>query len=579
MAAATTVSAISFAVATAVFVAIDAESLLQLTNPWFWLLAGATLFGSVAGNLRGVALATCVTLLVPADRRDRANGRVGTVNGMAFAITSVFSGLVIGYLGMGWALYGTLTLTVAALVHLQGIHIDEPEPDPASPSASSVDIKGALDAIRGVPGLSLLIFLAAFNNLLGGVFLALIDPYGLSLVSVQAWGFLWGFISLAMILGGLAVAKFGLGPRPLRVLLGGNLIAWTVCAAFTLQSSIVLLGAGMVIWMFLMPSIEASEQTVLQRLIPYERQGRVFGFAQLVENAASPITAFLMAPLAEAVFMPLMTDGAGADAIGSWFGTGEERGLALLFTIAGILGVMNTLLVWRSRSYHRLRPAGRPRSMPMTPNPRPRRSRTGPKPPRVRWSDATRRGFDQWAAATTSAMSLAVRSAWASQSSRGALGRGVGHHLHQLHGHVGGLARPRHGVALHVDEVGAAGQRGPSGAVGHEGVAGGQHRRGRRVQHDLARELLADQGAEGGVVDVVLDHAADPVHALPAVVEGAGGADVEDPRRAALGDGTAHRDGGTDLADAGEHDVDAPQVGGLLADGHHHEQFSHGSHA
>jgi DHA3 family multidrug efflux protein-like MFS transporter len=354
MAAATTVSAASFAVATAVFVAIDAESLLQLTNPWFWLLAGATLFGSVAGTLRGVALSTCVTLLVPAERRDRANGRVGTVNGLAFAITSVFSGLVIGYLGMGWALYGTLALTVASLVHLHTIHIDEPEPDPASASASSVDIKGAIVAIRAVPGLGLLIFLAAFNNLLGGVFLALIDPYGLSLVSVQAWGFLWGFISLAMIAGGLAVARYGLGPSPLKVLLGGNLIAWTVCALFTVQSSIVLLGAGMVIWMFLMPAIEASEQTVLQRLIPYERQGRVFGFAQLVENAASPITAFLMAPLAETVFMPLMTDGAGADAIGSWFGSGPERGLALLFTVAGLLGMVNTILVWRSRSYHRL---------------------------------------------------------------------------------------------------------------------------------------------------------------------------------------------------------------------------------
>jgi DHA3 family multidrug efflux protein-like MFS transporter len=52
--------------------------------------------------------------------------------------------------------------------------------------------------------------------------------------------------------------------------------------------------------------------------------------------------------------MPFMTDGAGADAIGSWFGTGEERGLALLFTVAGILGIVNTLLVWRSRSFHRL---------------------------------------------------------------------------------------------------------------------------------------------------------------------------------------------------------------------------------
>ena len=65
----------------------------------------------------------------------------------------------------------------------------------------------------------------------------------------------------------------------------------------------------MIVWLALIPVIEAAEQTVLQRAIPFERQGRVFGFAQLVENAASPLTAFLMAPLAETVFMPFMTDG------------------------------------------------------------------------------------------------------------------------------------------------------------------------------------------------------------------------------------------------------------------------------
>ena len=88
--------------------------------------------------------------------------------------------------------------------------------------------------------------------------------------------------------------------------------------------------------------IEAAEQTVLQRSIPFERQGRVFGFAQLVENAAAPLTAFLMAPLAETVFMPFMTDGRGADWIGDWFGTGPERGIALMFTLAGLLGVVVT---------------------------------------------------------------------------------------------------------------------------------------------------------------------------------------------------------------------------------------------
>ena len=160
-----------------------------------------------------------------------------------------------------------------------------------------------------MPGLTMLILLAAFNNLLAGVFMALMDAYGLELVSVETWGLLWGVISLAFIAGGLVVARFGLGPSPVRIVLAGNLVNWTVCSVFALRSSIVLVAVGMIIWLAFIPVIEAAEQTVLQRSIPFERQGRVFGFAQMVENAASPLTAFLIAPLAEAVFMPIMTDG------------------------------------------------------------------------------------------------------------------------------------------------------------------------------------------------------------------------------------------------------------------------------
>ena len=83
------------------------------------------LAGAIAGNLRSVALATTVTLLVPEDERDKANGLVGTVNGVAFAITSVFSGLAIGLLGMGAALAITIVLTVVAAVHLLTINIAE----------------------------------------------------------------------------------------------------------------------------------------------------------------------------------------------------------------------------------------------------------------------------------------------------------------------------------------------------------------------------------------------------------------------------------------------------------------------
>jgi MFS transporter, DHA3 family, multidrug efflux protein len=356
MVLATSLSAVSFGLAAVVFVAIDAGPLLQLDGPWFWILVAATLGGSVAGMMRSIAMSTCVTLLVPEDRRDRANGMVGTVTGVSFAVTSVFSGLVIGHLGMGWALYGSVALTVGCLLHLQTIHIEEAEPARVEGEATPrVDVRGALEAIRAVPGLGLLIALAAFNNLLAGVFMALMDAYGLELVSVETWGFLWGFISLAFIVGGIVVSRRGLGPRPLRLIILANLVNWAVCATFALRSSIVPLVIGMFVWLALIPVIEAAEQTVLQRSIPFERQGRVFGFAQLVENAAAPVTAFMIGPFAETVVMPSMTDGAGADVIGGWFGTGAERGLALMFTVAGLVGIVVTALIGTSRSFRRLR--------------------------------------------------------------------------------------------------------------------------------------------------------------------------------------------------------------------------------
>jgi DHA3 family multidrug efflux protein-like MFS transporter len=353
----TALAAACFTVATVVFVTIDASYLLSLRSPWFWVLIASTLLGSVAGQMRGIVLSTCVTLLVPDGERDRANGMVGTITGVSFAITSVFSGLVIGGLGMGWAYYGSLALTVVALVDVMTIVIDEPEPHPTAhrgDRSSAYDVRAAIESIRAVPGLGMLILLAAFNNLLGGVFMALIDAYGLELVSVETWGLLWGAISLAFIAGGVFVARSGLGSNPVRVVLAGNLASWGVCALFTVRSSIALVGIGMAIWLALIPAIEAAEQTVLQRAIPFERQGRVFGFAQLVENAASPFTAFLVAPIAEAFVMPFMTDGRGADAIGEWFGTGPDRGLALMFTLAGLAGVAITLVAWSSGSYRRL---------------------------------------------------------------------------------------------------------------------------------------------------------------------------------------------------------------------------------
>lgn len=333
------------------------DQLKRVDGPLLWAFIVLVMIGVIAGNVRGIALPTLVTALVPEDRRDKANGLVGMVTGIGFLTTSVISGFLVARGGMVAALGCAIVLTVVVMIHLAPVSLKEPEPsadhsDEDKPKR--VDLIGTIKVVQAVPGLFALIFFAAMNNLLGGVYMALMDAYGLSLMKVEAWGVLWAVVSCAFILSGVLIARTGLGKNPLRTLLIVNLIAWAVAAVFTVQSSIPLLAGGCFIWMFLGPYAEAAEHTTLQKVVPFERQGRVFGFAQSIEQAASPITAFLIGPLTQFVFVPLMTTGAGADAVGDWFGRGPERGIAVVFTLAGVLGVVMTVLAFNSKPYRQL---------------------------------------------------------------------------------------------------------------------------------------------------------------------------------------------------------------------------------
>ncbi|WP_029086859.1 MFS transporter [Brevundimonas aveniformis] len=333
-----------------------AERFQDVAGFQVWALIGLTMFGVLAGNLRSISLPTLVTLLVPEDRRDRANGLVGMVSGFGFLTTSVISGLLVAWGGMTATLILAMGLSALVFLHLTSVRLDEPEPEAGLDEAPrQVDLRGTIAIIAGVPGLFALIFFSTFNNLLGGVFMALMDAYGLSMMEVQQWGLLWGGVSVAFIASGLVIARAGLGRNPLRTLMIVNLIAWAGAAVFTIQPSIWLLAGGAALWMFLGPYGEAAEQTTLQKVVPYERQGRVFGFAQSVEQAASPMTAFLIGPITQFWVIPFMSQGGlGAELIGDWFGTGPARGIALVFCISGLAGVVLTILAFNSGYYRRL---------------------------------------------------------------------------------------------------------------------------------------------------------------------------------------------------------------------------------
>jgi DHA3 family multidrug efflux protein-like MFS transporter len=372
MLASSVATLVLFSVGLAMFQANPAEAWASVASARLWMFVVILLAGTLVGTVYNIAIPTLIAFIVPEDRRDRANGMFGTTIGIAFAITSVASGISLAFGGMRFVLLAAVVATSLALAALALVPVPETavptthgavpptlgNPDATVPGAiaagEGVDIRGTIRAVRAVPGLFALIFFTTFNNFLGGVFFALMDAYGLSLVSVEVWGMLWGVLSLSFILGGVYISSQGLGTDPLRILFRNNIITWTVCIFFTIQHSITLLVVGTFIWMFFVPFTEAIEQTIFQRVVPPDRLGRVFGFAHSIEQAASPITAFLIGPIAQLVFIPFMTTGDGVTLIGHWFGVGVGRGIALVFTLAGMIGLAVTLVCMRSRAYAQL---------------------------------------------------------------------------------------------------------------------------------------------------------------------------------------------------------------------------------
>src|SRR5690606_13766705 len=129
-------------------------------GPYLWGFVLLVMLGVIAGNIRSIALPTLVTILIPEDRRDKANGLVGMVSGIGFLTTSVISGFLVAYTGMLGVLALALAMTMLAFVHLSLVRIEEGRVAPAQDAPAEpkrVDIAGTIRVIAAVPGLFALI--------------------------------------------------------------------------------------------------------------------------------------------------------------------------------------------------------------------------------------------------------------------------------------------------------------------------------------------------------------------------------------------------------------------------------------
>ena len=291
------------------------------------------MIGGAVTCLAWPAYTALVTLLAPPAQIARAAALMQLGFAGQQVVAPAVAGLLFGLVGIGGIIAVDLVLSLVAVASLIVLRIETPVIRDAH---WKQDVRDAWRLI-GDRGLFRLAAYILASYLPGGFVIALSTPLVLSIAGPEALGLVLtamgaGMLAGAVVASGLAKAEGGIR-RLLRydVMLVTAMLAAGVA---TTPARVAVLGF---LFLFGLAGLMAEEQAVWQVRVPAAAQGRVFALRRAITWASLPISYAIAGPLADSVFTPaLSAGGALAASVGSLFGTGPGRGIALLLMCAGV---------------------------------------------------------------------------------------------------------------------------------------------------------------------------------------------------------------------------------------------------
>lgn len=311
-----------------------------------WHLYLATIVQGVGYAFQWPAYRAAISTMIPKARYVRANGMMYLLDDLPDVFSPILAGVILGPLV---GLTGILVINVFAFVFSIGtlLFTDVPQtPQTVEGERSHGDlwkelIFGFLYILRRPSLLGLqLIFL--MGNLFFGIALSAAVFYPMILLktgnNTEVLGIISTVGSLAAVVAGIVLTAWGGIKRPLH----GVLMGWIISSILGLM--LMGLGQGLFIWLIAMaiyamcdPLTKVSDDTLLQRKVPPDLQGRVFGAQSVITQFMIPFAPLIGGYLGDKVFEPVMqTHGALANLFGPWVGTGPGSGMGLLIFLCGV---------------------------------------------------------------------------------------------------------------------------------------------------------------------------------------------------------------------------------------------------
>ncbi|MGW7342976.1 amino acid adenylation domain-containing protein [Streptomyces sp. NPDC054854] len=292
---------------------------------------------SAALAFQRVAWGSAVPQLVPKRFLGRANGVVQMAFGLAQFLVPLIAVGILHVIGLG----GILVFDVVSYLIATGVTLAVRFPDAMAATrreSVAAEIRAGFQRALGSRHFRAMLFWFAVLNIFLSPLFLLVTPLVLSFSSTAAAGWVSTAAGLGAVLGGLTLLVWG-GPRRMRLrgVLFATLGLAAACVVTGLRPSVTVVAAGAFGMTYGLALLNGIYATVVQTKVPMRFHGRVIAVNTMVAWSTLPIGFALVAPLGPELLQPLMDEGGAlASSVGALIGTGDGRGIGLLYLVFGL---------------------------------------------------------------------------------------------------------------------------------------------------------------------------------------------------------------------------------------------------
>ena len=322
-----------------------------------WHIYLAVGISSIFNAFQFPAYAALTTQLIPPHQLGRANGLVQFSQAAMQLLAPVLGGFLlvviqiegIFLLDVGTFLFALITLLVARSPKI----IAPIESEQQEAKSLKEDIVYGWRYVRARPPFLALLALFAMNNFTTAMVIVLMTPFVLSFTSVQSLGIVLSIAGSGMLVGTLIMSIWGGPSQQIHGVFGSTLMRGMLLLLGGMQPNVMLVAIAAFLFIACVPVSAVASQTIWQRKVAPNVQGRVFAIRAMIARSCQPLAYFVAGPLADNLFEPLLIEGGGlATNLGQIIGVGPGRGIGLMFMLLGLLLVITTLMAYM---YPRLR--------------------------------------------------------------------------------------------------------------------------------------------------------------------------------------------------------------------------------